>query len=234
MEPELVPQLIAQIALADPRVRREDPTERRAMILMWAGILTDVPYDFALQAAQAHYAHSQWPIVPADIAGRWQTTVRDRMNRHNGTFEPTAHPELDPDDVNGYLDALRDERQAVVHGHAAPSAVKAITAGPAAEEAARRLEQLGSYVPRQVDELLDKYRPQKAARRAAILAGQPDALSVACGYCNAPVGQPCRINRIDAAGGLARRPRTTPHPSRVDDARHTAWTAQADKTGDTT
>lgn len=219
MEPELIPQLIAQIALADPRVRREDPTERRAMTLMWAGILADVPYDFALQAAQAHYAKSQWPIVPADIAGRWQAVVRDRMNRHNGTFDPTAHPELDPDDIGGYLHALRNERQAVIHGHTAPSEIKAITAGPAAEEAARRLDALGSYVPRHVDDELDKYRPQKAARRAAILANQPDALAVPCPYCTAPAGQPCRINRIDTAGSVGRRNRTSPHPSRVDDAR---------------
>lgn len=224
MEPEQIPQLIAQIALADARVRREDKVERRAQAIMWAGILTDVPYDFALHAAQQHYATSQWPIAPADIAGRWRTVVRDRMNRHTGTFEPYAHLELDPDDVPGYLEALRGERQAVVHGHAAPSEVKAITAGPAAEEAARRLQQLGSYVPRHVDELLDQYRPQKAARRAAILAGRPDALSADCPYCKASVGQPCRINRIDASGAVGRRNRPTPHPSRLDAVRVTEHT----------
>ncbi|UOB09123.1 hypothetical protein MQE23_08660 [Streptomyces sp. HP-A2021] len=219
MEPEQLPQLIAQIALADPRVRREDPTERRAQIVMWAGILAEVPYDFALQAAQTHYATSTWPILPAEIATRWAAVVRDRMNRHNGTFEPTAHPELDPDDVDGYLAALRGERQAVVLGQAPPSEVKELTAGPAAEEAARRLDELGSYVPRTVDELLDKHRPTKAARRAAILAGQPDALAVPCTYCKAPAGQRCRINRIDASGALGRRERSTPHPTRIDDAR---------------
>src|SRR5262249_6595158 len=94
MDAEEIPQLIAQIALADPRVRREDKVERRAQIVMWAGILTDVPYDFAVQAAQQHYAQSQWPIAPGDIAGRWQAGVRDRMNRDNGTFEPNDYPDL--------------------------------------------------------------------------------------------------------------------------------------------
>lgn len=219
MEPEQIPQLIAQIALADPRVRREDKTERRAQIIMWAGILAEVPYDFALQAAQAHYANSTWPILPAEIATRWAAVVRDRMNRHNGTFEPTAHPELDPDDVDGYLAALRGERQAVIFGRLQPSNVKAITAGPAAAEAEARLKTLGSYVPRHVDELLDDHRPVKAGRRAALVAGQPDALSVACDWCNARPGEPCRSRRINPKGAAtSQRRRTTVHPTRLDAA----------------
>jgi hypothetical protein len=219
MDAEQIPQLIAQIALADPRVRREDKTERRAQSLMWAGILADVPYDFALQAAHAHYAESTWPILPAQIATRWTAVVRDRMTRHNGTFEPTEHPDLDPDDVNGYITALRGERQAVILGHAAPAPIKAITAGPAAAEAEARLKALGSYVPRHVDELLDNHRPVKAARRAAITAGQPDALSVACTWCQAPAGEPCRSRRINPKGtATAQRRRSTPHPTRLETA----------------
>jgi hypothetical protein len=222
MEPEQIPQLIAQIALADPRVRREDKTERRAQIVMWAGILAEVPYDFALQAAQAHYATSTWPILPAEIATRWTATVRDRMNRHNGTFEPIEHPELDPDDVDGYLAALRGERQAVIFGRIQPSAVKAITAGPAAAEAEARLQALGSYVPRHVDELLDEHRPVKAARRAAIQAGAPDALAVACAWCQAPAGEPCRSRRVDLKGATTSRRRRGPHPSRLEAAQGVA------------
>ncbi|MGW5430393.1 zinc finger domain-containing protein [Streptomyces sp. NPDC004059] len=220
MEAEQIPQLIAQVALADPRVRREDKMERRAQIVMWAGILTDVPYDFAIQAVQDHYAHSQWPIAPGDIAGRWQTGVRDRMNRDNGTFEPNDYPDLDPDDVIGYLQALRGQRQAVARGVQPPSNVRAITAGPAADEVTARLNTLGSYVPRQVDEVLDQYRPVKAARRAALTAGEPDALSVPCDWCDAPAGEPCRSRRITPGGAAtANKRRSTPHPSRLDDAR---------------
>lgn len=227
MEPEQIPQLIAQIALADPRVRREDKTERRAQIIMWAGILTDVPYDYAVQAAQQHYATSTWPILPAEIATRWAATVRDRMNRHNGTFEPTEHPELDPDDVDAYITALRGERQAVILGHNPPAPVKAITAGPAAEEAEARLKALGSYVPRHVDELLDAHRPVKAARRAAIAAGQPDALSVSCDWCHAQAGEPCRSRRVDPRGATTNRRRRSPHPSRLEAARSTQGEASA-------
>jgi len=220
MDAAQIPQLIAQIALADPRVRREDKTERRAQIHMWAGILTEVPYDFALQAAQQHYAASQWPINPSDIAARWQATVRDRMTRHTGTFEPGDYPDLDPDDVIGYLQALRGQRQAVARGLQPPSNVRAITAGPAADAVTARLNALGTYVPRQVDDVLDAYRPVKAARREAVITGQPDPLSVDCDWCQAPAGEPCRSRRIAPGGGAtANRRRSTPHPSRADDAR---------------
>lgn len=219
MDAEEVPQLIAQIALADNRVRREDKMERRAQIVMWAGILADTPYDFALQAVHEHYSQSQWPIAPGDIASRWKNVVRDRVNRDNGTFEPNDHPGLDPDDVIGYLAALRGQRQAVAQGVRPPNTVKAITAGAAADEVTARLRTLGTYVPRQVDDALDAYRPLKEARRAALIAGQPDAFSVECDWCQAPVGEPCRSRRVDPKGGAtSNRRRSTPHPSRVDDA----------------
>ncbi|MEU3507628.1 hypothetical protein ABZ733_06830 [Streptomyces longwoodensis] len=223
MKPEYIPELIAKIALADPRIRREDPVERRAQIHMWAGILADVPYDFALQAAQAHYAVSQWPIVPGDIAGRWKATVRDRLTRDNGTFEPHDHPDLDPDDITGYLQALRGQRQAVAHGVQPPNTVKALTAGPAADEVTARLRTLGTYIPRQIDDALDAHRPIKAARRAALIAGEPDALSVHCDWCQASADEPCRSRRINSKGAAtANKRRTTPHPSRLDDAREAA------------
>lgn len=220
MNPEYVPELIAKIALADPRVKRDDPIERRAQLQMWAGILADVPVEFAVQAAQAHYAGSQWPIVPGDIASRWQAAVRDRMRRDNGTFEPNDFPGLDPDDVIGYLAALRGQRQEVAQGFRPPNTVKAITAGAAADEVTARLASLGTYVPRQVDEALDAHRPAKAARREALITGQPDALAVECDWCQAPAGEPCRSRRVDPHGGAtSNRRRATPHPSRLEDAR---------------
>lgn len=220
MTPDQIPQLLKQVSYADPRMLPEDPAEVMGMAALWATVLAEVPTDFAMEAVGAHYASSPYPIKPSDIADRWRTTVRDRMNRHNGTFEPTEHPTLDPDDVSGYLTALRGEHQAVLLGLQPPNEVKAITAGPAAEEVTRRLAELGSYVPRHVDELLDEHRPVKAARRAAIAAGQPDALAVPCDWCQAPKGEPCRSRRITPGGAAtANRRRTTPHPTRTDDAR---------------
>lgn len=210
MNPEDVPELIAKIGMADPRVKRTDPIERRAQLQMWIGILADVPKDFALQAAQAHYAESQWAITAGDIATRWKAAVRDRMTRHNGTFEPGDHPGLHPDDVIGYLAALRGERQAVALGRQEPSPVRAITAGPAAEQAARRVQELGDYLTTEVRAELTPYRPAAAERQRLVEGGYGDPLSVACPYehCLAAKEQPCRNARR-----VARR---KPHPSRID------------------
>ena len=216
MEAERIPELIAQIALADPRVRRDDQIERRAQALMWAGILAEVPYDFAIHAAHQHYATSTWPILPAEIATRWAAVVRDRMNRHTGTFEPTAHPELDPDDITGYQHALRAERHAVVMGQRPPNELKAITAGPAAADVERRMAELGTYLPPHVRDVLKTYRPGAAERETAIRAGLPDALAVACPVdtCRAATGRPCtRPGRGHTTRRLAQ-----PHPSRTDRA----------------
>ncbi|MFB7866970.1 hypothetical protein [Streptomyces sp. NPDC056069] len=219
MEPELIPQLIAQIALADGRVRREDKIERRAQAHMWAGILADVPYEYALQAAHAHYSKSTWPIMPADIASRWAADVRDRLTRHTGTFEPTAHPELDPDDEAGYRAALAAERHAVATGLQPPNELRAITAGPAAAEVQARLDQMGTYMPPAVKEELEKFRPDAVERERLIRSGLTDPRSVACPWnaCHAPQGQRCRTNGKD---------RRDYHPARVE-AAHAATRSAA-------
>ncbi|PZT70155.1 hypothetical protein DN402_31535 [Streptomyces sp. SW4] len=135
------------------------------------------------------------------------------MRQHT---DPT--PAADPDDPEAYRAEIAATRLAVATGQQPPD-TRELCAGPMHPDVAKRLKTLGSYVPQHVDELLDAHRPAKAARRAAIQAGQPDALAVPCTYCKAPAGKACRINRIDADGATGRRDRTTPHPSRIDDAR---------------
>lgn len=211
MNVDRIPELLAQIALADPRVRRTDPTERRAQIHMWAGILKDVPYEFAIEAATQHYAGSQWAIVPGDIATRWQALVRDRMRSDVGTFEPADHPWLDPDDVGGYLAALRGQRQRVALGQAPPSPVRALTSGPAAAEVEARLREMGGYTPPSVAQALAPVRPRRTERETAA-EQSADPLSVTCPYeaCRAPRLRPCRNGKHN---------RRTSHPSRIDAAR---------------
>jgi hypothetical protein len=228
MTPDQIPQLLKQVSYADPRLLPGDPNEVRALAALWATVLADVPADFAINAVGEHYATSPFPIKPSDIADRWNTKTRDRLQRDTGTFEPNEHPDLDPDDVIGYLAALRGHRQAVIQGVRPPTTLKAITAGAAADEVTERLKTLGTYVPRHVDEALDAHRPIKAARRAALTANQPDALSVDCDWCQAPAGEPCRSRRVVPGGGAtSSRRRATPHPSRLDDARE-AMTEEAD------
>ncbi|MEV5261777.1 hypothetical protein AB0L02_27520 [Streptomyces anulatus] len=211
MDPELIPQLIAEIALADPRIRRSDEMEQVAQISMWAGILAEVPYDFAVSAVHQHYATSQWAILPANIATRWQAVVRDRMQRD---VDPA--PPVDPDNESAYRHALAAHRRAVATGQQPPVEHKALTSGPAAEEVQRRLAALGDYLPTSVREALAPYRPAAARRIATIREGRPDALAVACPVetCRAAAKQPC----TRPGKGQARHRLAGPHPSRTDAA----------------
>lgn len=214
MTPEEIPQLLQQLSYADPRILPDDPDERRGKVAMWAAVLADVPYDFAMRTAVAHYRKSPFPIAPSEIAAPWVVESRARLGRHT---DPT--PQADPDDEAAYRAELLGTRRAVAGGRQEP-AHHELAAGPMHPDVAERLKALGSYVPRHVDEVLDAHRPVKAARRAAIQNGQPDALSVPCGWCDAPVGEPCRFRRIPPrSGATSTRRRDTPHPSRLDDAR---------------
>ncbi|MFF4576889.1 hypothetical protein ACFY15_00530 [Streptomyces sp. NPDC001373] len=215
MEPEQIPELIAQIALADPRVKRDDKVERRAQILMWAGILTDVPYDFAIRAAQQHYAEKVWPVLPADIATRWAATVRDRMNRD---ADPEPHG-VDPDDEQAYRAQLAARRRAVAHGHTAPVEAHELTAAP--DEVQERLSRIGRYIPDHARDALASYRPVRAARERLVRTGQPDPLAVSCPWCGATVDQACRGRRVTPGRDpeSKRQGARAPHPSRLEAAR---------------
>lgn len=180
---------------------------------VWHDLLRGYLLDEARTAAVA-IASKQTFVSPGEIATEIKRARADRMQRHT---DPT--PTADPDNPQAYKAELAASRLAVATGQQQPSTAE-LTAGPMHPDVAARLKTLGSYVPRTVDEALDTYRPVKAARRAAIQNGQPDALSVSCDWCQAPTGEPCRSRRIVPGGGAtASRRRTTPHPSRIDDAR---------------
>jgi len=166
MNPDETVELIKRIGLADPRTIREDRAERIAMIAMWAGILTEVPFDFGLQAAQQHYAGSPWPILPADIADRWRKHLRDARER-----DVDALPDADPDNVPAWLAALRAGRNRHVIG-ARPRPVAALVAGLVAAKT----------IPDEAVEV-----------RAALAPRRHPARAVACpkGACGARVGDGC-------------------------------------------
>lgn len=215
-----VAALLAYAVGLDPRSAPTDQTAAADTLNQWYELLHDVPPTAphpsgrawnAAEVVRHHCATSPYPIKPADISRPWHTFKADLIDRHTGTFEPGAHPELDPDDVNGYRAALAADRAAVATGTAPPTTVRELTGGPS-PEVARRLAALGEYMPRSVAEQLAGYRPRRAAREALAAANLPDALDVQCKHppCMARVGQPCR-NRHGQA-------RTRPHPSRIDDA----------------
>ncbi|MFF4552761.1 hypothetical protein [Streptomyces sp. NPDC001422] len=180
----------------------------------WYDVLFPFTVDEARTAIAAHVAAGNAFIAAGEIVTSIRRARSDRMARHT---DPT--PAADPDNVAAYQAELRATRAAVATGQQQP-AHHELTAGPMHPDVAARLRTLGTYVPRQVDDALDAYRPVKAARREALTTGEPDALAVDCDWCQAPAGEPCRSRRITPGGGAtSTRRRTTPHPSRVDDAR---------------
>ncbi|MEU8950923.1 cell surface glycoprotein [Streptomyces sp. NPDC048489] len=224
MTPREVAALLAYVVRLDPRMSLDDPAAAAERLAQWSDLLSDVPataqgWD-AARIARDYIARNPYRIQPSDVSRPWHTHKADQLGRHVGTFEPTAHPHLDPDDVEGYRRALAAERLAVATGQQAPATHRAITAGPAAAEVERRLAELGTYMPRTVKEALADYRPRRAEREQLATAGRIDPLNVRCPHehCRAPKGEPCR-NRH-------RQARTKPHPSRLDAATAAEHTRQ--------
>lgn len=214
MTPREVAALLAYVVRLDPRMSLDDQAAAADRLAQWCDLLSDVPatahgWD-AAKTARDYIARTPYRIQPSDVSRPWHAHKADMLARHVGTFEPTAHPHLDPDDIRGYRVALAADRHAVATGQQAPTTHRAITAGPAAAEVERRLAQLGTYVPRTVAQALTDYRPRRAERDRLAVEGAPDPLDVTCPYehCRAGRGEPCRNNR--------RKPRAKPHPTRLD------------------
>ncbi|WP_330349737.1 zinc finger domain-containing protein [Streptomyces sp. NBC_00582] len=196
--------LLDRIALVDDRVVRADEIEQEAQVTMWAAVLRDVPLAFAGEAVGRHYAESAWPVMPKDIASRWRDQVRDRLNRSTGTFEPTDHPHLDPDEDTGdaYVAALRAHRRAIAVGDHEPVGLRELMPAVGSRLGGGRLAEL---VPAN-----DEFRTVKEERfpRRERPAGPPER-AVHCPACGASPDKPCRsLER--------RRVLTTCHGSRRD------------------
>ncbi|MCX5362906.1 cell surface glycoprotein [Streptomyces sp. NBC_00124] len=226
MTPREVAALLAYVVKLDPRLSLDDQTAAADRLAQWCDLLSDVPAQAhgwdAARVVRDHIARSPYRIQPSDVSRPWHVHKADVLGRHAGTFEPTRHPEVDPDDEygNAYVAALRAERRAVAAGQATPYTSRAITAGTLAAQVERRLAQLGRYMPPTVAEALADYRPHRAEREQLAAEGLPDPLDVACPYehCLAPVGDPCRNARRVARG--------KPHPSRIDAATVTHYAHQ--------
>ncbi|MFE2681700.1 zinc finger domain-containing protein [Streptomyces mirabilis] len=217
MDRREVAAVLSYIGRLDPRTIRTDAGETRDQIAQWQALLDDVPFATdhgwdVREAIRAHVLDSPYPILPVDVARRWRAHRRDRLDRHT---DPT--PAADPDDPTAWRAELLRARNAVAAGVAAPSTHRQITGGGPSHHVEERLREIGSCIPPTVRAELARYRPTRVAREAAVAKGVPDALSVRCEWCHAPVGAPCR-QRGASPDGAARgnAVRTTPHPSRVD------------------
>ncbi|GGK23225.1 hypothetical protein GCM10011583_63930 [Streptomyces camponoticapitis] len=219
MTPNEVGALLAYLGRLDPRLIRTDTGEARDQIAQWHHLLGDVPLDTrhgwdTRLVARDHILNSPYPILPADVARRWNAYRRDRLQRHT---DPT--PSADPDDQAAWTAELVGTRRAVATGSAEPAQHRSLTSGRARPDLEARLREIGSCIPPAVRTQLASYRPTRAAREAAIAQGQPDALGVRCEWCHAAEGQPCRSRRVGPDGGArGNAPRTTPHPSRLESA----------------
>ncbi|MFC7308431.1 hypothetical protein ACFQVC_29955 [Streptomyces monticola] len=217
MDHREIAAVLAYIGRLDPRTIRTDTGEARDQIAQWHELLSDVPLATAhgwdaREAIRAHVLDSPYPILPVDIARKWRAYGRDRLDRHT---DPT--PATDPDDPAGWRAELLGARRAVATGQAAPATHRQLSGGAPHPDVEARLAAIGSCIPPTVRAELARYRPTRAARETAMAAGQPDALSVACQWCHAPKGEPCRSRRMSPDGrARGNAPRTTPHPTRVD------------------
>lgn len=197
MDAKDVIRLLGEISLVDDRVVKTDEAEQEAQVRLWAVALREVPLDFAGEAVGRHYAESAWPVMQKDITSRWRDTVRDRMARHVGTFEPSAHPQLDPDDSAGYVHALRAGRSAVVTGAEQPREVRELVGriGRAVEPAPAT----EGYLAAKAALFPKRERP----------TGPPE-LAVRCRTCGADANRRCRTLQRG-------RDMTGTHPDRKTD-----------------
>ncbi|MFF6926480.1 MULTISPECIES: zinc finger domain-containing protein [Streptomyces] len=216
MDRREVAAVLAYIGRLDPRTIPAGTGDARDQIVQWQELLADVPFATAhgwdvREAIRAHVLDSPYPILPVDVARKWRAYRRDRLDRHT---DPT--PAADPDNPAAWRTELLGTRHAVATGVAAPSSHRQLTQGPRRDIEAR-LAVVGSSIPPAVRAALAPYRPARAAREAAVAAGQPDALRVPCRWCHADKGEPCLSRRLGLDGhARGNTPRTRPHPTRMD------------------
>ncbi|APD18572.1 hypothetical protein SEA_PICARD_42 [Streptomyces phage Picard] len=231
MDRREIAALLAYVDRLDPGRAPTDRATAGERLEQWATLLAHVPataqhpagpersWD-ASQVAARHIGTSPYPIKPSDIGAPWETYRADVVGRHHDPAPP-----VDPDNEAAYRAALRHTRHAVAVGALPPAPQQAIEGRPSPiravrdAAAARRLAELGSYVPRTVAAELETFRPQRAERERLAAANRPDPLDVACPWCKAPAGRPCRAPRVSpSSDAIGYRPMKAPHPSRVEDA----------------
>jgi hypothetical protein len=227
MDRREVAALIAYADRLDPARAVTDQAAAAERLTQWHDLLHDVPptaphpegrhWD-ASDAVRRHIATSPYPIKPSDVSRPWHAFRSDVLRRH---VDPV--PNVDPDNAAAYRAAIAGHRHAIETG-ATVATPRALLPGETGtreqrdQSAAKRLRELGTYVPRAVAAELAGYRPHRAERERLAAAGRPDPLDVPCpvGTCRAAAGRPCTYQ----GRGDARRPLANAHPSRLDAATH--------------
>lgn len=192
----------------------------------WAAALHAIPLDDDARAAVARHYHDtdKW-LTPAHVRQQRHTIRAERVNASNVVYDGVPG-ETGAQSIarrRALLAAVADGRIegasiALAVGHSPDR--PALPAGATRDErdafAAKRLAELGDYIPRDVEGALAPQRPTRAARERLAAAGRPDPLAHACPACRAKADQPCRNIRIAPDGARKTSPRREPHPSRLD------------------
>ncbi|MFJ9771154.1 hypothetical protein ACIRVF_07915 [Kitasatospora sp. NPDC101157] len=126
MNPAEIGPFLKRAALTDDRILPNDLEEAIASTALWAVALTDVPFEFAVNAIAAHYARCPWQIRPSDIADQWKTHAR-RVAEHH------IDPIPDTDDPAEYRrQIVAGRREAAIGGPSPfPRAIAALGPAPA-------------------------------------------------------------------------------------------------------
>jgi hypothetical protein len=147
----------------------------------WHDVLGDWPLD-AARAAAAAVAKQQPFVSPAEIIGEIRKQRDANADSFQGPGLPAEIPDADPDDVRGYLAAVKAQRTRAADGIE-------MKRRPVAELIAG----IGQPIP---DEVADVRRP--------------GPLGSDCPRCSAPIGRPCRLSSgKERAPHAARRGETT-------------------------
>lgn len=101
-------------------------------VLAWYELLSDVEYRDAYEAVARHYARSETRLYPATV----RAGVTSLRERRISQVVDEAPPEVDPDDVAGYLEAVAHRRAELADGRAVP--LPQLPSVPAPEEFVHR------------------------------------------------------------------------------------------------
>jgi hypothetical protein len=110
--PDEVRTVLAYASAIDPRIRRNDPDERRLQVAAWHAQLGALDITDARVAIDQHYAADDPPALMPGRLRRLIIAARSERVAANVELEPDA----DPDDPAAYRAALREGRTRAANG----------------------------------------------------------------------------------------------------------------------
>jgi hypothetical protein len=155
----------------------------------WHDVLGGYPLTDA-RAAAATVARRQPFVAPSEIITEIRRTRAEKAHGFQGPGLPAEIPDADPDEIQAYLAALRQQRSRAAAG-------VELKARPVAQLVAGVVDSFGAIPGDDVPEI----------RR-------PGPLGITCPACNAAVGHRCKA-KITGSGERRPRELRTPHSARI-------------------